>query len=432
MDSISIRKIHNLFLAHPVISTDSRVIPPGCMFFALKGDHFNGNAFAEKAVYEGAAIAIVDEKAFAKDERFILVEDVLKTLQDLATYHRKQFDIPILGITGTNGKTTTKELIHAVLSARYRTLATSGNLNNHIGVPLTLLKITKETEIAVIEMGANHPGEIEQLCNIADPGLGIITNIGKAHLEGFGGYQGVINTKTELYRFLKKKNGRIFLNTDHAVMMEHAKGIESITYGTKPEAHVLGADIVSDPLVSLKIRIGENSFSVHSKLFGSHNAENILAAACIGDYFQVNPVKIKQAIGEYTPDNNRSQVRKTEKNLLILDAYNANPSSMEMAIRNFGALQAENKTVILGDMLELGIESENEHGNILKILEEAGVPAVYLVGPVFMKVNSNAAWYCFEDADLARLWFEHHGLENATILIKGSRGIRLEKISSLL
>ena len=432
MDSISIRKIHDLFLEHPVISTDSRVIPPGCMFFALKGDHFNGNAFAEKAVNEGAAIAIVDEKAFARDERFILVEDVLNTLQDLATYHRKQFDIPVIGITGTNGKTTTKELIHAVLSKKYTTLATSGNLNNHIGVPLTLLKISKETEIAIIEMGANHPGEIDLLCNIADPDLGIITNIGKAHLEGFGGYQGVINTKTELYRFLKKKNSRIFRNTDHAVLSEYAQGIESVTYGTSPDAQVRGTDIISDPLVNLKIRIRESSFRVHSKLFGSHNAENILAAACIGDFFHVNPDQIKQAIGEYTPDNNRSQVRKTEKNLLILDAYNANPSSMEMAIRNFGSLQAENKTVILGDMLELGTESEPEHKNILKILEEAQIPTVYLVGPVFMKVNSNAAWYCFEDADLARLWFEHHGLENATILIKGSRGIRLEKISSLL
>ena len=432
MDHPSTEKIHKLFLSHPVISTDSRLVPEGCLFFALKGDHFNGNAFAEKSLDAGAAFAIVDENEFAKDERFILVDNVLKTLQELAHYHRKQFHIPVLAITGTNGKTTTKELVHAVLSTNYNILATSGNLNNHIGVPLTLLKITKDTKIAIIEMGANHPGEIDLLCRIADPDLGMITNIGKAHLEGFGGFQGVINTKTELYRYLKTKNGKVFLNTDHPALVEHAAGLETITYGTIHDAYVRGSEIIADPFLKIKITIGEQNFSVQSKLFGRHNAENILAAACIGDFFTVFDNNIKSAIETYTPDNNRSQVKKTEKNLLILDAYNANPGSMVLAIRNFATLPGDNKTVILGDMLELGNESEEEHRNILEILKETGISSVYLVGPEFLKVNKKREWYCFEDADLALLWFEHHELKNSTILVKGSRGIGLEKISSIL
>lgn len=432
MKYTTIPELYRIFLEHPAVTTDSRQVIPGSLFFALKGEHFNGNAFAEKALEAGAARVILDEEAYCNDERCLLAPDVLTALQELALHHRRQFKIPVIAITGTNGKTTTKELTHAVLSTTFRTLATEGNLNNHIGVPLTILRMTADTEIAIIEMGANHPGEIDRLCRIAEPGYGLITNIGKAHLEGFGGFEGVVRTKTELYRYLAEKGGSIFLNTGHPLLTGHAGTLPARTYGLEGNAGVLGTEITAEPLIELKVKIGDVSFAIHSNLFGSHNAENILAAACIGNCFGVLPKRIAEAVEGYQPENNRSQLKRTEKNTLILDAYNANPSSMEQAIRNFTALKAEKKALLLGDMLELGDASDEEHRQILELVRETGIPDVYLVGPVFSGVNTVKEWHCFDDSELAALWFGHHELRGATVLVKGSRGIRLEKITTLL
>jgi len=420
--------IYQLFLEHPVISTDSRKIYPGSLFFALKGESFNGNEFASRALDQGASYAIVDEAAFAIHDRFILVKDVLSTLQDLARHHRMQMNIPVIAVTGTNGKTTTKELIQSVLSASFRTLATEGNLNNHIGVPLTLLKMTSHTEIAVIEMGANHVGEIDFLCRIAQPGYGIITNIGRAHLEGFGGFAGVILTKTELYRFLNKVNGMAFLNGNDALLKENATGLRQITYGNPP-ADLQTMAVKADPMVSVTLDFkNQKGVVIHSNLYGGYNSDNISAAACIGQHFMVPPDLIKAAIENYRPTNNRSQVMQTAHNLLILDMYNANPSSMEAALMAFSMADYSGKTVILGDMLELGPESDEEHRRIIQILKGMHLEHVYLVGPCFTRINTIREFICFTDAALAMMWFQHHPIENTTVLIKGSRGIKLEKL----
>ncbi len=428
----SIDDIYQVFKAHPWVSTDSRQVKPGSLFFALRGESFNGNEFAGLALQSGAVCAVVDEPKYALNASYILVDDVLSTLQALSQYHRMQFDIPVIAITGTNGKTTTKELICGVLSKRYRTLATQGNLNNHIGVPLTLLNLTPETEIAVIEMGASHPGEIDFLCNIALPGYGLITNIGKAHLEGFGSYEGVIGTKTELYRFIREHGGRIFFNNDDEVLRQHSEGLKTITYGTPP-ADVVADHLTADPFVTMDIHLHDGIIlSIESRLYGRYNEGNILAAACIGQYFGVPPGKIKSAIEEYQPGNNRSQISKTDHNLLILDAYNANPSSMRAAIETFAASPYPEKIIILGDMLELGIEADTEHRAILSLIGQLSFKEVYLVGPVFTRLNSTRQNICFQDTMLARMWFEYHRIENATVLIKGSRGIRLEKLADVL
>jgi len=428
----NLKDIYKLFLRHPVISTDSRNISPGCLFFALKGESFNGNTFAAEALCLGAAHSIIDEKKYATNDRCILVDDVLTTLQQLALHHRRQIDIPVIGVTGTNGKTTTKELIHSVLSGRFRTVATKGNLNNHIGVPLTLLSITPETEMAIIEMGANHPGEIDFLCRLALPGFGLITNIGKAHLEGFGGLEGVIRTKTELYRFIRSGNGKIFLNSDNPLLKEHASGICSITYGSPP-ADLSMIRASANPFVWLNILFNDQTeLKVTTKLYGKYNAENILAAACIGQYFGIEPEHIKNALEAYVPANNRSQFTKTTRNNLIMDAYNANPSSMRTALLAFSEVTSPKKAVILGDMLELGDEGDREHQYILSLLEELHPDEVFLVGSVFSRLNKRREWYCFQDSDLARMWLGHHPLKDHTILIKGSRGIRLEKVLEML
>ena len=427
-----IAKIYPLFLAHPVVSTDSRQVKPGSLFFALQGESFNGNKFAAQALEYGASYAFVDESRYVLNDSCILVDDGLSTLQSLAKHHRRQFQIRLIAITGTNGKTTTKELINGVLSKKYKTLATQGNLNNHIGVPLTLLNLTGETEIAIIEMGANHPGEIDFLCNIALPGYGLITNIGKAHLEGFGSYEGVIRTKTELYHFLLDHNGEIFLNNEDKLLVEHSSGVETITYGHSP-GDLVSSNISADPYVAMDLRFrhGE-TLRIESQLYGRYNSENILAAACIGQYFKVPPADIKSALEEYHPGNNRSQIFKTERNLLILDAYNANPSSMTAAIQTFAASTYQEKTVILGDMLELGQDSDKEHLEILKIVDQNSFKQVYLVGPIFIRLNSKRENICFQDSELARIWLAHHQIENASVLIKGSRGILLEKLVELL
>ena len=428
----SISDLYPVFLAHPIVSIDSRHVTPGSIFFALKGESFNGNEFAHRALESGASFAIVDEAKYAVNDSFILVDDVLSTLQALAAHHRSQFDIPVVAITGTNGKTTTKELIKGVLSKRYTTLATGGNLNNHIGVPLTLLRMTSETEIAIIEMGANHPGEIEFLCNIANPGYGLITNIGKAHLEGFGSYEGVVRTKTELYRYLRERGGTIFLNNEDEVLIEFSAGFKTVTYGHSPAGLVCN-DITADPFVTMNLQFlnGEKT-RIESNLYGRYNAPNIVAAACIGQHFEVTAEDIKSAVEGYKPGNNRSQITKTENNLLILDAYNANPSSMAAALETFEASAYPEKTVILGDMLELGRDSDQEHMEIMKLIDRFSFKSVYLVGPVFTRLNSKRENLCFQDSELAKMWLEHHKIEHATVLIKGSRGIRLEKLVDVL
>ena len=429
---MTVENLYSLFLQHPEISTDSRHIPKDALFFGLKGDHFDGNEFAEYALDKGASLAIIDDTRYRLDNRYILVENVLASLQQLANHHRNQFRIPVLAITGTNGKTTTKELIHAVLSKKYQTLATTGNLNNHIGVPLTLLKLKPDTEIAIVEMGANHPGEIELLCRIAEPTHGIITNIGKAHLEGFGGFEGVVRTKTELYRYLKSRHEIVFVNNDNPLLVQYSNGMKVIHYETGKTTDIAEQNHPEDPFLKMEIKIDEQEFTLSTKLFGRYNAENILAAACIGHFFGIEPEKIKEAIESYQPQNNRSQVLKTRSNLLILDMYNANPSSMEPALQDFAGSTHVRKVLVLGDMLELGSECDKEHQDILELIEKLGFTEVFLVGPVFTRLNTKREWLCFQDSELARMWLDHHRINDAVILLKGSRGIQLEKLIDLL
>jgi UDP-N-acetylmuramoyl-tripeptide--D-alanyl-D-alanine ligase len=429
---MNVENIYNLFLQHPEISTDSRQVPECGIFFGLKGDHFNGNEFAGNALDNGASYAIIDDPHYQADDRFILVENTLALLHCLANMHRKRFTIPVIAITGTNGKTTTKELLYCVLSKKYITLATSGNLNNHIGVPLTLLKLRPETEIAIVEMGANHPGEIDLLCRIAEPSHGIITNIGKAHLEGFGGFEGAVRTKTELYRFLRSHQGIAFVNTADPLLVQYTEGMKVIPYDTGNTVFTGEQIHPEEPSVRMKIMIERQEISLSSKLFGRYNAGNILAAACIGHFFGVKPLDIREAIESYLPQNNRSQIFQTSTNLLVLDMYNANPSSMILALQDFSISAPDRKVLILGDMLELGSESDKEHMEILDLIEKLGFTEVYLVGPVFTRLNKKRDWLCFQDSELACIWFGHHRLTGATVLLKGSRGIKLEKIVDLL
>lgn len=433
-----INQLYNHFLEHPFICTDTRDIKPNAIFFALKGENFNANQFAAKALEAGCSYAVIDEAEYKKDSRYLAVDDVLSTLQQLANYHRKQFDIPIIAITGSNGKTTSKELINAVLSTQYKVLATTGNLNNHIGVPLTLLNINKEHEIAIIEMGANHIGEIAMLCNIAEPSYGIITNIGKAHLEGFGGADGVIKAKNELYQYLKSKKAKVFVNTDNALLNNLSSTIDKITFGTTEDVDYKGEFVESNPFVKLKLKPKADTLSsdkskiISTQLIGKYNFENLLAAACIGNYFKISEENIKAGLENYIPTNNRSQVIQTKNNLLLLDAYNANPSSMNAAIENFSQMQQQNKVAILGDMLELGNESEKEHNAVLDLLIEKNILNVLLVGTHFMKAAKEKKIPSFPFVEDALIYIKHHPIKKATILIKGSRGIKLEKITELL
>lgn len=428
----SLESLYSHFLLHREITTDSRRVPPGAIFFALRGDQFNGNDYVLNALQSGASLAVADDSSLKSTTNVMVVEDVLTTLQQIARLHRDKHLVPLVAITGTNGKTTTKELISAVLAAKFRIVSTSGNLNNHIGVPLTLLKITDETQVVVVEMGANHPGDIDQLCRIADPDYGIITNIGKAHLEGFGSYEGVIQTKTEMYRYLGEKNGKVFINEGDPLLMKYAGDLQKIGYGpTATQARLVSMNAA--PFAAIEVEFpGNQVVRIDSQLYGEYNGTNMLAAACIGSYFGVPDTAIQQSISGYKPVNNRSQVIKTDRNTLVSDAYNANPSSMELAIRAFAGAEGENKMLILGDMLELGEASEAEHINILQLVEQYAFQFVYLVGPVFCRVNTRRENLCFEDSELARLWLEHHRPEGHTILLKGSRGIRLEKVSEVL
>jgi len=425
-----IQKLYEIFNAHPVICTDTRKITPGCLFFALKGDNFNGNTFAGAAISQGARLAVVDEKVFKTGENFFLVKDVLETLQQLALYHRRQLDIPFIAITGSNGKTTTKELVSAVLASKYETAFTRGNLNNHIGVPLTLLSVTKMHEMVVIEMGANHLREIDLLCRLAEPTHGMITNIGKAHLEGFGGLEGVKKGKGELYEFLKKNNGTVFINPDQQSLVELLEDYpNTISYGTGPQYDICGEATGKGAFLEVEWRKknSDRSYHIKTNLAGSYNLPNVLAAACIGDFFGVKPDKICSVAGHYTPGNQRSQVVQKGSNVIVLDAYNANPSSMEAALKNFNENYGNDKMVVIGDMLELGEESESEHEAIAMLIAGMNFREVVLVGGNFGKCARKLKCRYFQNADEARDWIREAHVTNTAVLIKGSRGLMMEK-----
>jgi UDP-N-acetylmuramoyl-tripeptide--D-alanyl-D-alanine ligase len=440
---MDIRSLHQIFLScDQKITTDTRKIVEGSVYFALKGENFNGNSFAADALAKGCAYAVVDEAQHVKGEKCILVDDVLIAMQQLANYHRKQLTIPVLAITGSNGKTTTKELVHAVLSKKFKVQYTQGNLNNHIGVPLTLLSIRAEHEMAVVEMGANHQGEIDMLCKIAEPNFGIITNIGKAHLEGFGGIEGVKKGKSELYKYLNLANGTIFLHGDDEVLSDLSKGNNKYTYGTKKLYDVVGKFSESNLFVELawKTRytapdLKKEGF-IQTKLVGIYNYYNALCAACVGTYFKIDDAQIKDALISYEPTNNRSQLFKTANNTLILDYYNANPSSMQVAIENFAAMPAENKMLILGDMLELGAESVEEHKALIEMLKEKKLEDYILVGPIFSVLQKDPpvgeTSRSFLNSKLAFEFLKTNASKNKTILIKGSRGIALEEVVKAL
>lgn len=425
-------QLYSIYKEHPVITTDSRNIPAGSLFFALKGDNFNGNNFAEEALRKGAAFAIVDEPSATKNNRTILVDNVLTGLQNLAKYHRNQLAIPILAITGTNGKTTTKELITAVLAKKYKVSATKGNLNNHIGVPLTLLEMNQATDFGIVEMGANHPGEIKALCEIANPDFGLITNIGKAHLEGFGSFEGVIKTKSEMYDFIREKKGKCFLNADNPILTKQASEIEQINYGISISYYLAGEISGSGTNLVVKALFDKGWLYLKSNLVGSYNFENLMAAACVGKYFAVDPLKIQEAIAEYTPSNNRSQLIRKEKNTIIMDAYNANPTSMMAALKNFTNLAQSNKCLILGDMLELGSYSAEEHQQIVNYIDNQDFDEVFLIGNQFKNTTSTKQKKKFDQIELLSNYLKTQPIENKLVLIKGSRGIHLERILEIL
>lgn len=423
----AIEELYRQYLLSSGVTTDSRRLKKGNIFFALKGENFDGNAYAAAALEDGAALAIIDNEEFNTVPGCLLVSDVLSSLHELAAYHRKQLNIPVIGLTGTNGKTTTKELIYKVLSGKYDTHATAGNYNNHIGVPLTILGISELTEIAVIEMGANHIGEIALLCEIASPGYGLITNIGKAHLEGFGGYQGVIRAKTEMFDYLNKVGGTAFVNHDDEFLMSLAGRLKKLTYGTNPGADLRGQITSSIPFLEILWNRDGGSLQIPSQLYGDYNFENIMAAICVGMFFGVDPEDIVSAISEYIPDNNRSQMIKSKSNVIYMDAYNANPSSMTAAIIHFGKQSGDKKMLILGDMFELGEESAQEHQKVLDIIRKK-FHRVMLIGPEFSDICRDEEFHTFKDTAEAAEWLQKHPVEDASILVKGSRGITLENL----
>jgi len=469
-----IDRLYNAYLASRTVTTDSRNITPGCLFFAFKGEKFDGNAFAPQALEQGAALCVISDAQYKVDDRCIVVPDVLKTLQELAREHRRHLEIPVIGITGTNGKTTTKELVHAVLAKRYKTSATKGNFNNHLGVPLTLLSIPADTELAIVEMGANHPGEIEFLCSIADPDCGLITNVGRAHLEGFGSFEGVVRTKTELYRHLgggdlsganppKGKHGLVFVNADNERLMHEAEKLSTIpglrsvipayapdnpafvpstiektplsmlTYGRSQEADVRGT-LVTDaqtPYLHFYFEVGDNVYNVHTHLLGSYNFDNCMAAVAVGLHFGVEPWDIKEAIEEYVPSNQRSEFKETARgNHLYLDCYNANPSSMAAAIESFSTMKGT--MAIIGGMHELGHDERKEHKHVVAQLDECHLDRCLLVGPEWDGLKLPENMMLFPDTEALRSWLQANPVSGATILIKGSNTNRLWTLEEML
>ena len=432
MQAISVEALHQYFLQTSGVCTDTRNIGPQSLFVALKGENFDGNQFVKQAIEAGAKYAITSDAAFANDTNIFYVNDTLAALQNLAHYHRKQFSIPVIAITGSNGKTTTKELFNAVLSKKYQTLATIGNLNNHIGVPLTLLRLNSRHEVAIIEMGANHQGEIELLSAIAEPSIGLITNIGKAHLEGFGGIEGVIKGKTELYRFLQAHDGLIVFNADNAILQEKAKHSKTLTYGFTASSDCQGQIIQDEPFLSLNYTYHNSAKTkVDSNLIGLYNAENILGAICVAKYLHVDDALIAEAIASYAPDNSRSQIIKKGSNTIILDAYNANPSSMKAALDNFSKMQAANKVVILGDMFELGDSSAQEHEAIVKEALKGNYQDCIFVGPKFGAYAQTDKSKSFIQVVDCLSYLKENAISNSHILIKGSRGMKMEQLLAL-
>ncbi len=428
-----IDKLYNAYLASRHVTTDSRAITPGCIFFAFRGANFDGNAFAPQALEQGAALCVISDPQYKVDDRCIVVPDVLATLQELAREHRRHLTIPVIGITGTNGKTTTKELVHAVLARRYKTSATAGNFNNHLGVPLTILAIPADTQIAIVEMGANHPGEIAGLCSIADPDCGLITNVGRAHLEGFGSFDGVIRTKTELYRHLAAKNGLVFVNADNEHLMPIAKNIDHhLTYGSSAEADTRGTYVGSDPYMHFYFEVGDNVYNTHSHLLGAYNFDNAMAAVAVGLHFGVVPWDIKEAIEAYTPANQRSQWKETANNNLYLDCYNANPSSMAAALRAFSDIKAPHKAAIIGAMRELGSTSLEEHQRLVDTLDKSHLDYCLLIGPEFDGISLTNNTKHINTTEEAITLLKEWGPKGYTILIKGSNSNRLWTLEEFL
>jgi UDP-N-acetylmuramoyl-tripeptide--D-alanyl-D-alanine ligase len=424
---LSIPELYQLFLQYPSIQTDTRKLKKGDIFFALKGPNFNGNEFSLKALETGAAYSVVDEAVDTTDTRIIKVTDALETLQALAKYHREQFNIPFIGITGSNGKTTSKELIYAVLSSHYKTYTTQGNLNNHIGVPLTILSVRPDAEMAVIEMGANHQKEIEGYCIYTQPTHGVITNCGKAHLEGFGGVEGVRKGKGELYDFLSKHDGTAFVYADYDYLQSMSVSIKHIVKYGQGEGLVQGTILSNEPFLEVAITRGMEWVSaIKTQLVGDYNLPNILCAAVIGKYFSVPEEKIKAAIENYAPSNSRSQLLQKGSNTIILDAYNANPTSMKAAIENFAHLHAHKKVLMLGGMMELGEESIEEHKSIIQLIKKYNWDKVVLVGGDFAKINHGFIF--FSNSTEAKAWYLQQAFEQTYLLIKGSRSMQMEKI----
>ncbi len=422
-------ELYRIFLQHPEITTDSRDCPDGSIFFALKGDTFDGNAYAKAALSQGCSYAVVDEAEYydSGDPRLLLVENALTALQQLARHHRRQLRVPVIGITGTNGKTTTKELVSAVLSRKYNVLYTQGNFNNHIGVPKTLLRLTPQHEIAVIEMGANHPGEIKTLVNIAEPDYGLITNVGRAHLQGFGSFEGVIRTKGELYDYLRGTSGKAFINENNPYLTGISNGLELIKYGNN--GHPTGCT----PYLSFEY----GGHLVSTRLVGAYNLDNALAAACVGNWFGVSDDDIRSAIADYEPSNNRSQLVKTAANTLIVDAYNANPTSMKAALDNFRMMEADEKMVILGDMKELGDVSLEEHMSVIRLIGGYRIPDAWFVGDEFKKAaaqmpEGTARYRFFDNVEAVKAAIGTASPTGKTILIKGSNSTRLFTLPALL
>ncbi|MDI9318836.1 MAG: UDP-N-acetylmuramoyl-tripeptide--D-alanyl-D-alanine ligase [Phycisphaerales bacterium] len=427
---MNILNLYKIYLLYPSVQTDTRKIKKNDLFFALKGPSFNGNTFAQQALALGAAYAVVDEPQYCINEQCILVDDVLMVLQQLARHHRQQFDIPFIAITGSNGKTTSKELVTTVLRQRFVCYATDGNLNNHIGVPLTILKIKPDAAIAVIEMGANHQKEIASYCSIALPNIGIINNCGKAHIEGFGGIEGVRKGKGELYDFIRENGGGIFRNTNLAYLAEMAQGIDmQITYGIA-DAQYKGVVAGNEKMLEINAVLPEGlSLNLHTRLVGEYNLPNVLLAIAVGGYFGVSPEHIKQAIEAYQPDNSRSQLIKKGDNEIIMDAYNANPTSMRAAIENFSRLEGK-KILFLGAMKEMGEDEAKEHEELLAFVQQWDWKYVMLVGKEFEAIKHDFKW--FGDSIEASEYIAKNKPQNSIILIKGSRGSKMEKLLEVL
>ena len=427
---MSIIDLYDLFIHNPQITTDSRNCPKGSIFFALKGDKFDGNQYAGKALASGCVYAVIDNPDYYIGERTILVDNVLKTLQQLAHHHRKVLGLPIIGITGTNGKTTTKELLAAVLSTKFNLLYTEGNFNNHIGVPLTLLRLTHDHEMAVIEMGASHPGDIKELVDIVHPNYGIITNVGRAHLEGFGSFEGVIRTKGELYDYIRRSKGKIFIKKENEYLQSIAKGIEQITYGNGDDAFASGQVVSCDPFLVFNWKQQGKLHTVETHMIGSYNLDNVLAAVAVGRFFKIPAERISRAIAAYEPTNNRSQFKKTDNNELIIDAYDANPSSMKVALDNFITMPVQPKAIILGDMRELGPTSDELHAEVVEQIKKGQFDKVFLCGEHFSKVGKEFSPFATTEAMVEEL--RKQPLKGYHILIKGSHSMGLEKLADIL